>query len=86
MLAALTGYVADRCGLAEGGRTHGDAIAELRAQETSEDLVARVDRLMALCERARYAPKGGAEVSISEARELVKQLERMHLGPKAGMR
>ncbi len=86
VLAALTGYVADRCGLADGERTRADAVGALRERGVDDELVTRFDRLLATCERSRFAPKGDDSVSVDEARELVRQLEREQLSLKAGVR
>ncbi len=79
ILAALTGYIADRCTLPDGHRTRGDAVAALRERDVPPDLVDAVDRLLGACERARYAPRAGDAISLDEARSLIGRLERTTL-------
>lgn len=79
ILDALTGYVADRCGLGDGARTRGDAMAALRAQGIDDELLRRTDALLASCERARYAPGGATPASADEALAIIELLERAGL-------
>lgn len=79
VLASITGYVADRCGLGDGTRTRGDAIAALRAAAVDEELLRRVDGLLGACERARYAPAGAGGISGDEAKAIIGLLERCPL-------
>ena len=85
-LAALAGFVADRCGLSDGERTRVDAIAALRDRNVDDELVMQLDRMMSLCERSQFAPKGDAAISVEEARELVRRIDRAHRTLKAGTR
>lgn len=82
ILSALTGFIADRCALADGARTRGDAVRALADGEVDEGLRRRVDELLATCERARYAPAGSAGPSVAEARALLAALGAAKLGPR----
>jgi hypothetical protein len=53
---ALTCYVADRCNLPEAGMTTADAAAALRQAGISEEQSVRVEKLLASCDQARFAP------------------------------
>lgn len=79
VLAALTGYVADRCGLADGARTRADAVRALRDGGAPDELVAKADALLARCERERYAPSASGDVNGSDVRDLIRRLERIRL-------
>ncbi len=54
VVAAVTGFIADRRNLPRGGLTRSEAINQLRAADVPEDLIKDVDRLLAECERARF--------------------------------
>lgn len=79
VLSALTGYVADRTGLAEGARTRPDATRALTQCGVETSLIERVDRMLAECERARYAAPGSTLVSTREAVALLAELDRRPL-------
>jgi hypothetical protein len=53
---ALTGYVADRCDLAEAGITTADAAAALRNAAMPAALAGSVEQVLSRCDMARYAP------------------------------
>jgi hypothetical protein len=76
-LDALTAYVGDRRGLPEGRRTRPEVVAALKHASIDPAIVEGVDRLLATCERSRYAPAGSETVSIDEARSLVDRLDRV---------
>ncbi len=75
ILTALCGYIADRCGLADGRRTRGDAVSALAERGVQEEIIRRVDGLLSACERGRYAPRGDEQVSAQEAKTLIGLLE-----------
>ncbi len=75
-LRAITGFIADRCGLAEGARTRPECIEALRTRNTDPALIERVDRLLAACERARYAPAESTTADSAEADATLTALER----------
>ncbi len=78
--AAVTGYVADRCNLPPGGLTRVDAVSRLRHQHVAEDLVSRVDGLLAECENAQYAGgRASADDLATRARQCINELERVKL-------
>jgi BatD DUF11 like domain len=81
VLHAVTGFIADRCGLYEGAKTRGDAMRALELAMVEPELLRRVDTLLASCERARYAPAGASGISIEEAKAVLRLLERAKLGP-----
>jgi hypothetical protein len=76
ILRAITGFIADRCGLAEGARTRPECIEALRTRNTDPAVIERVDRLLAACERARYAPAESTTADSAEADATLAALER----------
>jgi hypothetical protein len=83
ILAAVTGYIADRRGLGDGARTRGDAVAALREAGVDEELIARTDGFLAACERSRYAPSGASGPSAAEAKAIIALCERSPLATRA---
>jgi hypothetical protein len=79
ILGAVTGFIADRCGLADGAKTRGDAVRALEAAGIDQEVVRRVDGLLGACERERYAPAGSSTLSLEEAKAIIRLLERAPL-------
>ena len=76
ILQAITGFIGDRCGLAEGARTRTECIDALRSRNANASLIERVDRLLAECERARYKPGESAPANATEADATLSALDR----------
>lgn len=78
LLHAITGFVVERLGAPEGSRTRSDALRLLEAHGVDAALRARVDRLLAACERARFAPSTAqpGDASHGEALAALDALDR----------
>jgi hypothetical protein len=63
---ALTGYLADKQGIAAAGLTRDELLAALVARGHSEEVARRLLRVLDDCDRARFAP-GAAEAPAREA-------------------
>ncbi|MCH8851450.1 MAG: BatD family protein [Planctomycetes bacterium] len=81
LAAAVTDYVADRCGLPAGGLTRVDALEQLTKRHTSANLIEQVDNLLKTCESLKFAgPDSAASQNLTtRAAESINQLEREKL-------
>lgn len=83
----LTGYIADKCDVPQGGVTSAEAAELLRAYEVEEALIDNVVKILKNCERAAYA---SAQLSQSELEALVSGavhcIERLDSSLKGGRR
>ena len=78
LMAAITGYVADRCNLPTGGLTRDVVVAHLTEHQVAPDVVRQVDHLLQRCENLQY---GGADRAatgelVELAMRCIKNLER----------
>jgi hypothetical protein len=78
VLAALTQYVADRCGRPSTNLTRAEAIKHLRERNVAPERIRELDALLEECESVEYAGSGstGPDALPARARECVQQLEK----------
>ena len=78
VLAALTQYVADRCGRPSTNLTRAEAIKHLRDRGVTPERIGELDALLEECESVEYAGSGptGPDALPARARECVQQLEK----------
>ena len=78
--AAIVGYIADRINQPSGTVTRVEAHDSLVDANAPSDLLERVDRLLAQCERSRFAAAHSADLSqesVSEAKACIQGLEKL---------
>jgi hypothetical protein len=78
VLAAVTQYVADRCGLPSSSLTRAEAMQHLRRRGVAEEKIRAANALLEQCETQEYAGAGSpnAEDLLSRARRCIQELER----------
>jgi hypothetical protein len=78
--AALVGYIADRINQPSGTVTRAEARSLMTAANASNELLERVDRLLAQFERARFSAgndSGASAQSVTEAKSCIQGLEKL---------
>lgn len=77
---ALVGYIADRINQPSGTVTRAEARSLMTAANASNELLERVDRLLAQFERARFSAgndSGASAQSVTEAKSCIQGLEKL---------
>jgi hypothetical protein len=77
---SLTGYLADKQGVAAAGLTRDELSAALVARGHSEDLSRKLGRVLDDCDRARFSPSAGdapaREAMLGRAENILSELDR----------
>jgi hypothetical protein len=77
---ALTGYLADKQGVAAAGLTREELAQALQQRGHSEDLTRKLGRVLDDCDRARFAPTAGEaparEAMLGRAEQILSELDR----------
>ncbi len=80
IVRAVTGYLADKQGIAAAGLTRDELAAALRARGHGEETVRRLTRVLDDCDRARFAPGSGdapaREAMLGRADQVLNDLDR----------
>ena len=80
IVRAVTGYLADKQGIAAAGLTRDELAAALRARGHGEEAVRRLARVLDDCDRARFAPGSGdapaREAMLGRADQVLNDLDR----------
>lgn len=80
IVRAVTGYLADKQGIAATGLTRDQLALALRARGHSEETVRRLSRVLDDCDRARFAPGSGEaparEAMLGRADQVLNELDR----------
>jgi hypothetical protein len=80
MVRAVTGYLADKQGIAAAGLTRDEIVSALMARGLPEETVRRLVRLLDDCDRARFAPGSGEsparEAMLGRADQVLGELDR----------
>ena len=80
IVRAVTGYLADKQGVAAAGLTRDELVAALSARGHSEETVRRLVRVLDDCDRARFAPGSGEaparEALLGRADQVLNELDR----------
>ena len=77
---ALVGYIADRINQPSGTVTRAEARSSMTAANASNELLERVDRLLAQFERSRFSAgndSGASSESVTEAKSCIQGLEKL---------
>ena len=80
IVRAVTGYLADKQGIAAAGLTRDELVSELMARGQPEEPVRRLVRILDDCDRARFAPGSGdspaREAMLGRADQVLGELDR----------